>query len=535
MFSSERQPVNDSPESQLSTKLEQEPSLDFIYKLSKDLPNLNFYLVGGIVRDVCLDQVHGSKDYDFVAQHIPIDSLIENLKPYGKVDPVGRIFGVIKFRPTGSTLPEFIDIALPRKEFADGTGGYRDFDVQSDPNLPIEEDLARRDLTINAMAYDVKKQKIVDPYDGQTDLENKIIRAVGDPEERFQEDYSRMLRAIRFACRFNFEIEENTWQAIIKLMPHIHDTYTDENGKEKRKVPWETIAKELKKSFVYDPVRTLDLLDQSGALELLLPEVVELHDCEQPKDYHSEGDVWEHTKMMLGHAKSKQFRELFPEANIDGAFILAILLHDIGKPSTKGVTIKDGVAKTHFHGHDRKGAEIAEEIARRLELSGEEIDKIQFLTKEHMFLMTVANIDQVSTNKIARRFIDSQFGQELLMLFYLDASSSLRPDGSVPLENFKATVEKIEEIKAIREKQPQKVIDGEIIMKILGKKSGPIIGIVTKVISELKDRGRINNEDEAETFIEKNRDLILSFYSDDVDQLITDREKIIKALLEKIL
>ena len=202
-----------------------DPPSPFISKLLAEYPSAGIFIVGGAVRDVLLGWP--VKDYDLVAQGIPLDALISSLEKLGEVNLVGKRFGVIKFRPQDDA--HFFDIALPRKERSiNFSGAYRDFEIQSDYLLPIEEDLARRDFTINAMAYDLRHNTIVDPFFGQKDLKAKTIRTVGSAATRFQEDYSRMLRAVRFASRFGFSISEKTAAAIKKMAHHLHDKLGDE-------------------------------------------------------------------------------------------------------------------------------------------------------------------------------------------------------------------------------------------------------------------------------------------------------------------
>jgi putative nucleotidyltransferase with HDIG domain len=491
---------------------ETEPELAFVSKLTIELPELKLYMIGGIVRDTLLRESQKeiqSKDFDFVAQGIEIDELIKTLKKHGKVNLVGRSFGVLKFYPEGLEVVDPIDIALPRTEFSEGTGGSRDIKTQSNHEMPIEEDLSRRDLTINAMAYDVTSQQLIDIYDGQNDLEAGIVRAVGVPQDRFQEDYSRMLRAIRFACQFDFRIEENTWQAIKRLIVKINNNTPDEQ----RAVSCDTIRKEILKALKANPVKALELFDKSGALKEVLPEVEELKDCVQPPEYHSEGDVFEHTKMMLGKIDSPEFKKQFPNAKITQEFIIGLLLHDIGKPKTK--LHENG--KWTFKKHNVVGEEIAQELMDRLDFSVKQKNKILFMIKHHMFLMSAPSVFQISNKKVADRFIDSPHSQDLLMLFYLDALCSLRPDGSSPMKNFEETLIKLEEIKQIRTNQPEKIEDiitGEEIGNLLKIERGPLVGVVKTVIAELKETGKINSQKEALAFIKKNKKLFLSYKTD---------------------
>ena len=547
------------------TKLKNESNLEFTSRLFQELPELEFYLVGGMVRDTILKHPT-SKDYDFIARGVEMKKLVAVLQKMGRVDFVGRNFGVIKFTPTGSTLREPIDIALPRTELPVGTGGYRDVEAKSDHTLPIEEDLSRRDLTINAIAWNMGANQLVDPFNGQEDLRNKKIRCVGRPEDRFQEDYSRMLRAIRFACRLDFEIEPQTKLAIMNLMPHINDqreipiveslerqmtlATNDLDQKklqskiEKQKqanpnaekqefvVPRETIAVELLKSLKENPARALELLDEFGALEKLLPEVLKLKGCEQPAEFHAEGDVWQHTKMMLEKIRSEEFRKYFKGSHITGEFALGVILHDIGKPETKQTPEDHGVDRVRFNSHDTGGAKIVGKIATRFNLSDFQTAKLKFMVENHMFAMTITNIFNVSTYKFARRFIDSPHSQDLLMLFYLDANSSIRPDGSSPMNNFLDTLKRINQIKQIRTELPEeKFADGQIMMQTLEIKGGPLIGALTYVMSDLIDSGKISGKEEAVKFLQKNKALILE-YKDKVRG--NNREEVADEILKRL-
>jgi poly(A) polymerase len=532
--------------------------------LFRALPKLELYLTGGMVRDTIIKHPT-SKDYDFIARGVPLPELIEALKKLGDLQYTGRNFGVLKFTPHDSTLTEAIDIALPRTEHAEGTGGYRDVTTKSNSDLPVAEDLARRDLTINAMAWDVREQKLIDQFHGQDDLRDKIIRAVGEPADRIQEDYSRMLRALRFACRFNFQIEQKTWDAIkskidklneqrpIRVVDIIHRkinlaTKKDEIAKLEKQLaaqtekdpnetkiefvtPRETVAKELLKALHEDPVRALELYDESGAFRVLMPEVLAMKNCEQPAAFHSEGDVWTHTKMMLEKIDSKEFRSYFKGVHITGEFVLGVILHDAGKPVTKQTPEADGVDRVRFNGHDEAGATIAGDVANRLKLSDDQKAMIKFMIAEHMIPMAAPNIYNLRAHTFAKRFIDSPYSQELLMLFYLDSICSVRADGGDTLQNFRDTLKRIEEIKQIREKQPTKIIDGKKIMDVLQIKGGPLVGCITLVISELADSGKINSEEEAVALLEKYKGLFKSY----LDKIMgSDREQIAQTIVDQI-
>ncbi len=229
-----------------------------------ELPGSRWFVVGGAVRDALLGR--GIKDVDVLVAGVAFENVIAFLEARGSVDDVGRTFGVLKFvgRDDGLTL----DVALPRRERPAGTGGARDVETESDPSMRIEDDLARRDFTINAMAWEAAADRLIDPEDGRGDLEKKSIRAVGDPSARFAEDYTRILRGLRFAVQLGFGIEPATREAMLALMPRIND---ERDGQ--RLVPYELVARELLKSFAADPSRTAEVWEESGALALLAPEL----------------------------------------------------------------------------------------------------------------------------------------------------------------------------------------------------------------------------------------------------------------------
>lgn len=231
--------------------------------LEKDLPAefpaARVFLVGGAVRDDLLGRP--VKDRDYVVMGVPAEALERFLAARDEVKLVGRQFGVFKFSG--------VDVALPRKDFPSGTGGYRDVETQSDPELPLEEDLARRDFTVNAMARDLRDGRLIDPFGGETDLVKGQIRAVGDPATRFAEDRTRMLRALRFAAQLGFDVEEKTWDALKEGMPRVNDLRPDGS----RVVPYEVVAREFIKGFESDAVRTAELWEQSGAFAALMPEL----------------------------------------------------------------------------------------------------------------------------------------------------------------------------------------------------------------------------------------------------------------------
>lgn len=485
----------------LHARLMREPSLKFIKELLKKFPKGEIYLVGGAVRDALLGK-GGQKDFDFVVREVTIENLEKFLEKRGSVVLVGKNFGVFKFIPKGQKMEEAIDVALPRTEHSLGTGGgYRDFKVQSDPAMPIEDDLSRRDFTVNAMAWDLKNKKLVDPFGGLGDLDKRILRAVGVSEARFKEDYSRMLRGLRFAVQLCFSIEKKTEAALKKMMAHINDT---RSGKE-RVVPYETIAKETIKAFWHDSAKAFDLFEASGALYELMPEIFVMKGCPQPANFHSEGDVWVHTKMALANLKSKAFIKEFGKEKPPAEVVFAVLFHDLGKPLTIKTPEKDGTDRIRFDGHDTAGAKAAEEICRRLKLDsfpdGSPLKavpaRVGQMIGKHMLLVQ-GKIDEMRPSTIEKYFFNQNFpGLGLLQLAFVDATATIPEVGQPDLTNFrqmKARIKNLKKTVAKRDRLPPPVLDGTEIMKKFKLPSGPKIGELLLVLRESQLSGELEKK-----------------------------------------
>jgi tRNA nucleotidyltransferase/poly(A) polymerase len=500
------QTIYDSRLKEFHREMEQEASLSFIKELAADFPNGEIYLVGGAVRDAAMGETK-QKDYDFVVRNVSAENLEKFLSEHGDVVLVGKNFGVYKFVPHSFKLEEPIDVALPRTEHSLGEGGgYRDFKIQSDPEMPIEKDLSRRDFTINAMAWDLKSGKLVDPFHGLEDLEAKIIKAVGEPKERFREDYSRMLRALRFAAQFGFKIEEKTFEVMKEMIKHINDE-RQRGFKRERVVPHETIAKEFLKTFWHNSVRAFDLYDESGAFRELMPEMMEMKGCPQPPNFHSEGDVWIHTRMALENLQSKEFKKQFGKEKPSAEVVIAVMFHDLGKPLTIKTPERDGTDRIRFDEHDVRGGELAGKICRRLKLDSlpegsllrVEPSRVKQMIGKHMLLLQ-GDIEAMRNSTIEKYFFNPNFpGKELLQLTFADALATIPKDGKPNLDNFYAMVGRIEKLKELvkeRERLPAPVLNGEEIMEKFKLKPGPKVGELIAVLREAQLSGEVGTPDE---------------------------------------
>ena len=404
------------------------------------------YFAGGCVRDALLRKQ--PKDIDIATDAEPDD--VQKL--FARTVAVGAKFGVVRVLEGGS-------------EFEVAT--FRSDGVYLDGRRPVtvtfsspEEDAKRRDFTINGMFYDPVADQVVDFVDGKSDLEHRLVRAIGDPSERFSEDHLRLLRAVRFAAALDFEIEPATWKAVTEKAHQI------------RTVSQERIRDELMK-IMADPhrVRGLDLLDQSGLLKNILPEVSRLHDCEQPPQFHPEGDVYVHTRLMLS---------LLP-AHVSPLLALSVLLHDIGKPVTYSFDEVD--QRIRFNGHDQVGADIAAEIMTRFRFSNEEIDTVVEAIRNHMVFKDTPNMRPARL----RRFMGRQNFPLELELHRVDCLGS-----HGDLQTYDLLVNKQKEFENEPIIPPPLVTGRDLIA--LGLKPGPRFGEILEAVQtaqldgEIKDR-----------------------------------------------
>ncbi len=472
--------------------------------LTQDLTGSEVYLVGGAVRDLLLGRE--TKDYDLVVRGVEAKKLEQWLAKSGTVSLVGKTFGVFKWQPE-SWAGEVIDVALPRTEHVvQGTGQYRDFEVQSDTTLSIEVDLSRRDFTINALALNLASGELVDPYNGRVDLEQKAIRTVGKPEARFTEDLSRTLRALRFACQLGFTIEEQTW-AVLKakaertaLGKHSDDFL----------VPREVMARELLKALVSNPKRALELLDESGFLPHLLPEVVAMKGCPQPPQFHSEGDVFQHTKLALAALASPSWQEFFGSAKPSLNTVVATLLHDIGKPLTLKTPERDGVDRIRTNDHDTAGANLVPKVCERLKLSSYvdpergqvEPEVVTWLVQHHLILVH-GKPEALKPSTIYRYFLkDAPRGLALQQLIFADASASWPEQGKPSAELLERLRARLPEIEAkLTTGKLQLLMSGDDIMKAFSLSPGPKVGELLQALEEAQLEGTVKTAEQAKDFL----------------------------------
>ncbi len=404
------------------------------------------YFVGGCVRDLLL----GVKPKDFdVATDARPDRIMDLFPRSGRV---GVHFGVVLVRD----VFEQVEVATFRSDhdYVDGRHPEQ-VRFETDPR----EDVLRRDFTVNGLMMDPATGQVLDYVDGRGDLERRVIRAIGDPDARFREDHLRLLRGVRFAARLGFEIEPNTFAA----MRLEHSSI--------RKVAMERVREELIRILTEGGARRgFELLDSTGMLDDLLPEVAAMKGVEQPPEYHPEGDVWEHTLLILDRLK-------YPTPTL----AMGALLHDVGKPSTFRVA-----DRIRFDGHVEAGVKLAYDILERLRFSREDTEQVEALIANHMKFKDVHRMKE-STLK---RFLRMPQFSEHLELHRLDSISS-----SGRLENYELAKRKLDEYSE-EHLQPEPLLTGADLIG-MGYQPGPVFSLILRTIEDAQLEGRIQSRDEA--------------------------------------
>ena len=407
------------------------------------------YLVGGCVRDIILGRE--PQDYDVATSATPD----ETLAIFPKALAVGAQFGVVLV-PFGEHK---VEVATYRSDGAYSDGRHPD-EVRFAKTA--QEDVQRRDFTINGLLLDpLDRDTVLDFVGGREDIAKKVVRTIGDPAKRFAEDKLRMLRAIRFAARFDYTIDAATLRTIEQLAAQIHQ------------VSRERIRDELTKMLTEGRARrAFELLDESGLLKEVLPEVAAMQGVEQPPQYHPEGDVWTHTLMLLDGLPS----------GASPTLAWAALLHDVGKPPT----FRRAPDRIRFDNHADVGEKMAREIANRFRMSNDEIAQITAIVAQHMKFPELPKMRE-STLK---RFLRQPGFDEHLEMHRLDCLAS---HGDLSLHAL-AT----EKLVSLPEEQirPKPLVTGYDLIK-LGFKPGPKFSEVLTQVEDAQLEGAVADKDSA--------------------------------------
>jgi putative nucleotidyltransferase with HDIG domain len=424
------------------------------------------YFAGGCVRDLLLGRE--PQDFDVATNAHP--NVV--LEMFPKTFAVGAHFGVVLVANKNDDEGEEHD----GEEFVTEVATFRSDGAYSDGRHPdavqfsksAEEDVKRRDFTINGMLLDPLKLRaagemdsaVLDFVGGRADLKAAIVRAIGEPRLRFEEDKLRMLRAVRFATRFGFTIEERTAAAIRSLASEIHQ------------VSRERVRDELTRMLTEGHARrAFELLDATGLLREVLPEVARMQGVEQPPEFHPEGDVWVHTLLLM--------EKLPPGAS--PALAWGALLHDVGKPAT----FRRAPDRIRFDGHVEVGVRIAEEILRRLRFSLEETAQIVALIENHI---RFGDVHKMKESTLKRFFRLPKF-EEHLALHRMDVLSSF---GN--LENYEFARERYEALPE-EQVQPQLLVTGRDLIEA-GYQPGPRFREMLALAEDAQLEGRIQTREE---------------------------------------
>ena len=406
------------------------------------------YFAGGCVRDL----VRGlaPKDFDVATDAPP--EVVQKIFPHTYA--VGAKFGVIVVVENGTNF----EVATFRSDDAYVNGRRPSAIHFSSP----EEDAKRRDFTINGMFLDPVANEVIDFVGGRADLQARLVRAIGDPAQRFTEDRLRMLRAVRFATVLDYKIDNQTWDALVANAASINE------------ISAERIREELVRIFLSPQrVRGWDLLDSSGLMRAILPEVDAMKGCLQPEQFHPEGDVFQHTRLMLS---------LLPE-KVSGPLVCSVLFHDVAKPVTATV---DETGRIRFNEHDRIGAEMTEAIMGRLRFSRAEIDATVEMVRQHMVFK---DVPKMRVAKL-KRFMARPTFEDELELHRVDCASSHRM-----MDNYEFLLRKREEF-ANEPIIPPPLVRGDDLIA-LGLKPGPRFGEILEAAETRQLEGTLRNREEA--------------------------------------
>lgn len=452
---------------------------------------------GGCIRDALLNR--SPKDYDIATSAVP--DQVQALFP--KTVPIGKAFGVILVQGEDGGHYE---VATFRSDLGYVDGRRPEAVCFSTP----EEDAKRRDFTMNALFYDPFTNQVIDYVGGQEDISRRVLRTVGNAEERFEEDHLRLLRAVRFAARTGFSIDKDTWSAMCSLSGLVCS------------VSPERIASELEGMLECgNSEAAFTMMNSSGLLDVTLPELSATRGVEQPPDFHPEGDVWVHTLLLLSlndqtvkgrtealdrsdlgdidAARGMNAGEFGPDEYLDGvqacreklsgkdALTLAwsALLHDIGKPPT--LTREDRI---RFNNHDLLGAEMAVEVLERLHRPKRVTERVYDLIRRHIHFSTLRKMRK---SKLRRWLQDESFPMHL-ELHRLDCLAS-----HGMLGNWWFGVQAWREELA-KEPEPEPLLRGGDIVR-MGVSPGPEVGRLLKMVEDARLEGEIKTPDEALVFL----------------------------------
>lgn len=477
----------------------------YVTRVTETLEKAGFevFLVGGCVRDLIMNRV--PKDWDITTNAKPdqIISLFEKTIYENKFGTIGVCFAIDTEIVTHETKYNIVEVTPYRIEAKYSDFRHPDEVIFSDN---LEDDLKRRDFTINALAYNIYKGQLIDLYKGQTDIKDKIIRTVGSAEDRFIEDALRMLRAIRFSTQLGFALSSESMKEIV------------ENASLLKNISFERIRDEFIKVIMSDdPVMGVGLLNKLGLLKYIIPELEEGIGCEQKGEHIY--DVWEHLLHALSHAGNKGWSL---------EIRLAALFHDIGKPRTRrwDGTKAGGKGKYTFYGHEVIGARITKEVMERMKFPKKTTELVIKLVRGHMFF---SDTEMISLSAVRR--VVSNFGEDhiwdLMKVRECDRVGMKKKEAPYRLRKYHAM---IEEVLRNPISVGQLAIDGKYMMEVLHMKPGPRMGwILNAILEEVLDDPTKNTPEHLSDLVKS-----LNILGDQELRILGERGKEKKDELEKV-
>lgn len=470
-----------------------EPSIQNIILQLKGL-GFNSYVVGGAVRDAIIGIE--AKDVDVEVYGINYEDLMTFLSNHGKVDLVGKKFGVIVFTPFEGEMK--YDFSIPRKENKAGVG-HKEFAIEFNQNMTILEAGERRDVTFNSLAYNPIEDHVYDYFGGLSDLKNKIIRHTSD---KFEEDYLRILRVLGFQSRFDFSIHPSTIEKIKNMLGEELD-YSNEYFS----IPKERLFEEFKKwaekgirhDLIFQFMRDTNLINYYPVLKAL-------KDTPQDKVYHPEGNTEIHTCLCL-----KQIDKIILENNITGnekiILVLATLLHDIAKPHTSEEVMKNGRMTITSHGHEATGGIVAREFLESIGFHEELIDPICKLIENHLAGVNISLITSQSgkvkaVKKLSRRLFPATIKQ-LLFLMMADTRGRGEASESKTPTGFKEIADIANEL-SVTESTYEYIIKGRHLIEWFNMKPSPNFGVWISKANEAQENGIFSDLEGGKSWLEQN-------------------------------
>jgi tRNA nucleotidyltransferase (CCA-adding enzyme) len=436
------------------------------------------FVVGGAVRDSLLGLP--AKDLDVEVYGITYDRLVAFLSGRGRVDLVGKSFGVVKFTPpSGNGEAATFDFSIPRRDSKVGIS-HRDFEISFDPAITPEAAASRRDFTINAMSFDPVDGKLFDFFDGQSDLRNGILRAT---TAAFAEDPLRVLRGMQFACRFNLAMDPAT----AAMCQSIADQYST--------LAKERVAEEFMKWALKSPYPGLigPYLRYTG-WSIHFPEITALYGVHQDPEWHPEGDVGVHTMYVLNEAARIADRE-----GLDGdqraVLLFSALCHDFAKPATTVMRERGGRMRWSALRHEELGAPMARTFLERLGIKAAIVDQVEPLVEYHLAHMNLrGDLNPRTIRRLATRLVPASIAQLVLLV---EADVSGRPPRPRGLPPDAARLRDLAAAESVKDRPPQPLILGRHVLPFFDGRSGKHVGEVTHAAYEAQLDGVFSDEQQA--------------------------------------